>query len=66
MSLPIFYTPRSKETLSSVYLFIEAKFGIRSAAAFIAKTEKTINTIATQPKAILNTSQRRKPNRSVC
>lgn len=52
MSLTIFYTPLSKETLLSVFNFIEEKFGARSAQDFITKankTIKTIKTISTQP-----------------
>jgi len=49
MSLQIFYTPRSKETLVSVYNFISNKFGVSSADKFISKAEKTIALIAEQP-----------------
>ena len=49
MSLVIFYTPRSKETLKSVYDFIHNKFGIRSANEFASKAEKTIALIAEFP-----------------
>lgn len=49
MSLTIFYTPLSKETLLSVFNFIEEKFGARSAQDFITKANKTIKTISTQP-----------------
>ena len=49
MSLPIFYTPRSKETLELVYHFINNKFGQKSADAFLLKAEKTIRLIALQP-----------------
>lgn len=49
MSLNIFYTPRSKETLTSVYHFINSKFGLRSADKFLLKAEKTIALIAEQP-----------------
>lgn len=49
MSLQIFYTPRSKETLKSVYDFICDKFGSRSADKFISKTEKIISLIAEHP-----------------
>ena len=49
MSLTIFYTPRSEETLTSVYNFIYNKFGERSANKFVLKAEKTISLIATQP-----------------
>jgi plasmid stabilization system protein ParE len=49
MSLSIFYTPRSKETLSSVYNFIQNKFGISSAEKFGTKAEKTISLIAEHP-----------------
>jgi len=49
MSLQIFYTPRSKETLNSVYNFINNKFGHRSANAFVLKADKTIKLIAEHP-----------------
>jgi len=49
MSLQIFYTPRSKETLESVYNFINEKFGRRSADQFVQKAEKTIKLIAEYP-----------------
>jgi hypothetical protein len=49
MSLSTFYTPRSKETLSSVYNFIQNEFGIMSAEKFAAKAEKTITLIAKHP-----------------
>lgn len=49
MGLAIFYTPRSKETLSSVYTFIKNEFGVNSAEKFSAKAEKTISLIAEHP-----------------
>lgn len=49
MSLTIFYTPRSKETLVSVFNFIEDKFGSHSAKVFLTKADKTIQTMSTQP-----------------
>jgi plasmid stabilization system protein ParE len=49
MSLNLFYTPRAKETLVSVYNFIYNKFGARSADKFTAKAEKTIALIAQYP-----------------
>ncbi|MFI5161819.1 MAG: type II toxin-antitoxin system RelE/ParE family toxin [Sphingobacteriales bacterium] len=49
MSLVILYTPRSKETLSSVHNFIQNKFGVISADKFAAKVEKTITLIAEHP-----------------
>jgi plasmid stabilization system protein ParE len=49
MSLPVLYTPRSKETLTSVYNFICIKFGLRTADKFLLKAAKTISLIATQP-----------------
>lgn len=49
MSLPVLYTPRSKETLESVYHFISNKFGRISADRFLLKTEKTIQLIAEHP-----------------
>ncbi len=49
MSLQVFYTPRAKETLKSVYVFINQKFGTRVASKFVEKAEKTIALIAAQP-----------------
>jgi plasmid stabilization system protein ParE len=49
MRLQIFYTPRAKETLSSIYNFIHHKFGIRSADEFALKSEKIIALIAENP-----------------
>jgi plasmid stabilization system protein ParE len=49
VSLQVFYTPRSKETLGSVYNFISDKFGLKSADQFVLKAEKTIALIAQQP-----------------
>ena len=49
MSLTIFYTPRSKETLVSVFNFIENKFGSHSAKVFLTKADKTIRIMSTQP-----------------
>jgi plasmid stabilization system protein ParE len=49
MSLQVFYTPRSKETLASVYDFIQNKFGVNSADKFATKAEKTILLIAEYP-----------------
>ncbi len=49
MSLQIFYTPRSKETLESVYNFINNKFGLKSADQFVLKAEKIIVLIAERP-----------------
>lgn len=49
MTLEILYTSRSKETLKSVYNFINEKFGTRSADRFVSKAEKTIRLIAQQP-----------------
>ncbi len=46
--LTIYYTPKSKETLKSVYKFITQKFGKRSADKFILKAEKTIALITKQ------------------
>jgi len=46
MSLHIFYTPRSKETLTSVHTFIHNKFGNKTSDKFILKAEKTIKLIA--------------------
>jgi hypothetical protein len=41
MSLSVYYTPRSKETLASVYQFILDKFGVAPANKFLLKSEKT-------------------------
>ena len=49
MSLKIFYTPRSKDTLESVYNFISNQFGSNSADKFALKAEKTIVLIAEHP-----------------
>ncbi|MEO6521832.1 MAG: type II toxin-antitoxin system RelE/ParE family toxin [Mucilaginibacter sp.] len=49
MSLQVFYTPRSKETLESVYHFINNKFGTKSADKFTIKAERIIQLIVEQP-----------------
>lgn len=49
MSLEVFYTPRSRETLQSVYEFILNKFGSRSADKFASKADKIITLISEQP-----------------
>lgn len=49
MSLNVYYTPRSKETLNHVYNFIDNKFGRKSAEKFVAKAEKTISLITQYP-----------------
>jgi plasmid stabilization system protein ParE len=49
MSLTIFYTPRSKETLSSVYDFIINKFGAGAANKFAENAEKITSLIAEHP-----------------
>lgn len=49
MALNIFYTKRAKETITSVYIFIQQKFGDHVADKFIKKTEKTIKLISEQP-----------------
>ncbi len=49
MSLQVFYTSRSKETLGTVYDFIHNKFGLRSADQFVLKAEKIISLIAEHP-----------------
>jgi plasmid stabilization system protein ParE len=49
MSLPIFYKPRSKETLEAVYHFIYNKFGVKAADKFVVKADRTIELIAQQP-----------------
>jgi plasmid stabilization system protein ParE len=49
MSLQVFYTPRSKESLESVYMFILDRFGKRSAGKFVSKADKTIDLISQQP-----------------
>ena len=49
MSLQIHYTPRSKETLESIYSFILNQFGVNSANNFLSKAEKGISLIAEHP-----------------
>lgn len=49
MGLPVYYTPHARETLLSVYNFIENKFGKKSAEKFTTKAEKTIAVIAKHP-----------------
>ena len=49
MSLIIYYTPRSRETLTSVYNFISNKFGINTADKFALKAEKVVELIAGYP-----------------
>jgi len=49
MSLQVLYTPRAKETLSSVYNFINTNFGIKTADKFVLKTEKIITLISKHP-----------------
>ncbi len=49
MSLEIYFTPRSKQTLTQTYNFIESKFGSKVADKFAAKAEKTISLIALYP-----------------
>ena len=49
MSLSVYYTPRSKETLTSVYQFILNKFGVTAANRFLLKSKKIIKLIAEHP-----------------
>lgn len=49
MNLSVFYTPTAKDTLISVYDFIDEKFGRRSADKFLLKAEKTIIIITSNP-----------------
>ncbi len=49
MSSPIFYTPRSRESLESIYSFIHNKFGIAAADKFVLKAEKIVSLIAEHP-----------------
>ncbi|WP_374163848.1 type II toxin-antitoxin system RelE/ParE family toxin [Arcticibacter sp. MXS-1] len=49
MSLLVYYTPRAKETLISVYTFLNQKFGNRAADKFVTKAENTIALLAAQP-----------------
>ncbi len=49
MSLAVFYTPRSTETLRSTYDFINEKFGVIIADKFIVKAESVIALIAENP-----------------
>ena len=48
-NLEIYYTPRAKETLISVYQFIFKKFGRGAADKFLVKAEKTISLLPKQP-----------------
>jgi plasmid stabilization system protein ParE len=48
-NLEIYYTPRAKETLISVYHFIFQKFGTKAADKFVLKAEKTIALLSNQP-----------------
>jgi plasmid stabilization system protein ParE len=49
MSLEIYYTPKSKETLKSVFEFICQNFGEKSGYKFVEKAEKIIKLISEQP-----------------
>jgi plasmid stabilization system protein ParE len=49
MGLPIYYTPRSRETLVQIYNFIKAKFGTKPADKFVVKAEKIIMLISQYP-----------------
>src|ERR1700759_5143365 len=49
MSYAVVYAPEFRETLTSVYNFIQNKFGDKPADKFIKKAEKTISLIAEQP-----------------
>jgi len=49
MSLDIYYTPRAKQPLVTIYSFINTRFGISEADKFVAKAEKTINLISDHP-----------------
>jgi plasmid stabilization system protein ParE len=49
MNLPVFYTPRAKETLESSYNFIANQFGGSSADKFLATTDRIVLLIANQP-----------------
>jgi len=49
MSLQVFYTPQARETLASVYNFIDTHFGLSVAEKFLLKTERTINLISLHP-----------------
>ena len=48
-NLKIYYTPRARETLNSVYQFILQRFGSKSADKFLLKAEKTIALLPKQP-----------------
>ncbi|RYY06681.1 MAG: type II toxin-antitoxin system RelE/ParE family toxin [Sphingobacteriaceae bacterium] len=49
VSLIIFYTPRAKETLKSVYGFIDINFGHPSAEKFLLKVDRTVKLISQNP-----------------
>ena len=49
MSLEIYYTPKSKETLKSVFEFICQNFGEKSGDKFVEKAGKIIKLISEQP-----------------
>ena len=46
MSLEIILTPRAKETLLATVLFIQQKWGNKSAEKFIEKTYAVLDTVA--------------------
>ncbi len=49
MNLEIILTPKAKDSLVSIVLFIRLKWGDRSAEKFVKRTYKTLDTIASQP-----------------
>jgi plasmid stabilization system protein ParE len=49
MNPEIILTPKAKDTLLSIVLFIRVKWGNKSAEKFVEKTYKVLDTIAQQP-----------------
>jgi len=49
MKLEIVLTPHAKDTLISIISFIQLKWGDKSAAKFVERTYKVLDTIAQQP-----------------
>jgi plasmid stabilization system protein ParE len=49
MSVTVYYTPRSKETLISVFKFICQNFGEKSGDKFVEKAGKIIKLVSEQP-----------------
>ena len=49
MNFEIILTPRANETLLSLILFIQTKWGEKSVEKFVERAYKTLDTIASQP-----------------